>query len=134
MQSVDSALSELRQAIDSLSEALDFHCGSNDPLPHDFSEVIRASANRLLRRCWQGCEWHLGPTPVGDFVFCDPLNAATGAVARAARTGDPVTLDVCCRSQDAADAIGEGESYAEDPEASVTARIVIRAEYQGRVA
>src|SRR5690606_16135468 len=111
----------LRQAIDRLSEALDYHCGSNDPLPHDYSEVIQAGATRLLRRCWQGCEWH---TDSGDlaWISLDPLNAAVGAVARAARTGNPVLLDVCCHSQAAADAIGEGESYAEDPDASVTAR------------
>ena len=55
------------------------------------------------------------------------------AVARAAGDGMAYHVDVCCYSQEAADAFGCGEEYRDDPNSSVTQRVVIRAENEGRI-
>jgi hypothetical protein len=66
------------------------------------------------------------------------FDAACGfAVAMATADGNHHNIDVLAWSEAAARAWGgeEGvESYREDPDASVTDRIVIKAERQGRIA
>lgn len=65
----------------------------------------------------------------------DSFDKAAGlAIVRAMSNGQDVIIDALCYSQEDADSIGEGESYAEDPDASVTARLIIKAENIGRIA
>lgn len=60
--------------------------------------------------------------------------AAGFAVAIAASGRPNVHLDVLAHSAAGARAVGEEESYAEDPDASVTARLEISVNYVGRIA
>jgi hypothetical protein len=60
--------------------------------------------------------------------------AAGFTIAMASSNGSEVNIDVLCWSKAAAKAWGVEEQYEEDPEASVTDRITIRAEHVGRVA
>lgn len=70
-------------------------------------------------------------------TFKDFDEAAGFAIAIAASNGQPVNLDVLISSKSAARAWGGDdavEQYNEDPDASVSDRIIIRAEHIGRVA
>ena len=73
----------------------------------------------------------------GESFYFDDFDKACGQAVGMAASGSPVHLDVLISSEAAArkwggeDAV---EEYREDPEASVSQRIVIKADDQGRVA
>lgn len=75
--------------------------------------------------------------PDGQDTFRAWRDAIAFAVERAASTGTDVHVDVLAWTEGAARFWGGDaavESYREDPEASVTERITIRANVVGRVA
>lgn len=70
-------------------------------------------------------------------IFSTFEEAAGFAVSIAASNGSEVNIDVLCGSKQAAKKWGgDGmvEQYEEDPDASVTDRVTIRAEHVGRIA
>lgn len=60
--------------------------------------------------------------------------AISRAVARSISCGREQEIDLMCGSRAAAHVVGELSSYDEDPEASVTRRIIISAKDLGRIA
>ena len=69
---------------------------------------------------------------VGNKVY-DLFEEATEAAVVKAMEGRKVAIDIIAYSHAAAKAFGIEEEYEMDPEASVTCRIVVTADNQGRV-
>lgn len=77
------------------------------------------------------------PLQGGEDVFKTFPEAAAHAIALAASRGETIALDVLIYSKAGARWWGGDEAvemYAGDPEASVSQRVVVRAEDQGRIA
>jgi len=59
--------------------------------------------------------------------------AAGYALIISASTGEDVNIDLCCYDRNAAAALGVLEEYDLDPDASVTQRMVVHAEFVGHI-
>jgi hypothetical protein len=82
-------------------------------------------------------EFEVGKEGEKGQIFKDFAEACAHAISMACSDGEERVIDVLCWSKGAAKVWGGDyavEQYMEDPEASVTERIVIKAESQGRIA
>lgn len=83
-----------------------------------------------------GVDFEVGPVrgnSPADKVFHTFRDAAAHAVSLAA-SGLDMRIDVLCFTRAGAKHMGLEESYDEDPEASVTERIIVKVDVVGRVA
>lgn len=124
--------------IDEIADAkqlMECFYGANDGLPEDLRGKFQEVAEFMAPLTTHGGVSYQIDLPNGETRTYPVFNeAAAIAVINAFSNGQEQTIDALCNSQEAADSIGEGDSHRNDPDASVTARIVIKAEHKGRIA
>lgn len=119
-------------------------CGERVTLRDSYAHPTRqGGADRYCPTCGdpRDVTWEVSDADGVD-PWCPAIGPADGgaqaaaalAIARAMSHGRAVHIDTLCGTRAAADALGLLESYDEDPDASVTDRIVVRAESIGRIA
>lgn len=129
-------ISNLGEAMDSLAEWRSYHVGANGGLPDETCERLRAMGERLQRlHTHGGVSFELEQEHRKWTQFIDSgWDRVCGlAISVGASNGMPVIISLMCSSEEGAESIGFGDVHRDDPEASVTERLIIRVESQGRI-